>query len=91
MSLTQLMPNLDDLKLVKEAKLKVDRDIVTINHYNTTIFKTNLNTKKTELDLDCSPTSNKMIFRVLDFLNLKIENCVNIHKGKKMNHSGANE
>ncbi len=90
MSLTQC-PNLDDLKMVKEAQLKVDREIVTIDHYNTTIFKTNLNTKQTEINLNCSSTSNKMIYRALTVFGLELEKCVNIHKGKKMNYSGANE
>ncbi len=91
MSLTQILPNLDSLKMVKEAKLKIADQCVQIDHYNTTIFKHDFNTNKTEINRDCSKTSNTMIYRVLDLLNLKIENCVNTHQGKKMNYSGSVE
>lgn len=91
MSLTQILPNLDDLKMVKEAKLKIAGEIVTIDHYDTTIFKHDFNTKQTEINRDCSNTSNKMIYRALDFFGLELENCVNTHQGKKNNYSGSVE
>ncbi len=79
------------LKMVKGANSENHNGIFKINHYDTEILKHDFNKNQTIINLNCSKTSDKQIYRVLTILDQKIENCINTHKGKKYNYSGVNE
>ena len=79
------------LKMVKGANSENHNGIFKISHYDTEILSHDFNKNQTTIKLNCSKTSDKMIYRVLTVLDKNIENCINTHKGKKYNYAGVNE
>ena len=49
------------------------------------------NKSVTEINFNCSRTSDQQIYRALAILEIELENCINVHSGKKYNESGVNE
>lgn len=62
------------LKLVKGTSLFHKEGKISIRHYDTDIFKYDINTKKAWMLLNCSVTSNKMVKRAIDFFNIDESN-----------------
>lgn len=56
------------LKLVKNAHIENNGDLLEIRHYETVIFSMDINTKKAIVKKDLSMTSNKQIkFAISEF------------------------
>tara|TARA_R110002110_G_scaffold23897_2_gene90306 strand:+ start:84 stop:383 length:300 start_codon:yes stop_codon:yes gene_type:complete len=83
--------DLIELKLSKKAFIQVSSGIFTINHYGTTILSHDFNKNTTKINFNCSKTSDQQIYRALAILKIELENCINVHIGKKYNESGVNE
>ena len=78
------------IKLVKNSSVFAKDGFVYAVHYGKVIFQYDMNhKKKTIVDLDCSATSNRLIYRCLDFYGVRKEDCENIHDGEKWNYSGS--
>lgn len=90
-SQTEIILDLSDLKMSKKAYPKLNNGIFTINHYGTTILSHDFNKNITEINFNCSKTSDQQIYRALAILEIELENCINVHIGKKYNESGVNE
>ena len=90
-SQTEIILDLSDLKMSKKAYQTWNGRIFTINHYGTTILSHDFNKNITEINFNCSKTSDQQIYRALAILEIELENCINVHIGKKYNESGVNE
>ena len=90
-SQTQIMLDLNDLKMVKSAYSDFQNGIFSVVHYGTTILSHDFNKSVTTINFNCSRTSDKQIYRALAILEIELKNCINVHSGKKYNESGANE
>ena len=90
-SQNEIILDLSDLKMVKRAYTELENDIFSITHYGTKILSHDFNKNITEINFNCSRTSDKQIYRALAILEIELENCINVHIGKKYNESGVNE
>ena len=90
-SQTQIMLDLNGLKMVKSAYSDFQNGIFSVIHYGTTILSHDFNKSVTEINFNCSRTSDQQIYRALAILEIELENCINVHSGKKYNESGVNE
>lgn len=77
-----------NLKLVKEAKLIDSPDYLEITHYGTKIFSHSKIYNLTTINYNCSKTSDKQIKYALELIGKTLDQCFNIHTGKKYNFSG---
>lgn len=73
--------------MVKNSILRNNDDnLIIIQHYETDIFIYNPVTKETKVKLNCSVTSNKMIYRALEFFN--VSKYQDINEESKWSYSG---
>lgn len=79
----------EDLQLVKNASIFVQKGVIYIRHYQTIIFAYDPVSKRCECDLDCSPTSNRQIRFALRHFGIVEASVINVHDGSKMNYSGC--
>lgn len=77
------------IKAVKNSHVFYKNGYVYAVHYGKVIFQHNKDTKDTIIDLNCSMTSNRLIYRCLDYYGIALDQCVNIHDGAKWNYSGG--
>ncbi len=83
------LQSVSGIKLVKKATVFQKDGVYFAKHYDTIIFAHDTNTGRTEIDKNCSMTSNRQIRYCLDFFNIDEETTIDIHEGSKWNHSGG--
>ena len=92
--LSHLIENCDiigfrsSMDMVKNASLFQVKGVTYIKHYDKIIFAYDSKKKICEIDYNCSMTSNRMINRALSYFDLVFAQCIDVHIGDKMNHSG---
>lgn len=76
------------IETVKNSSVFEKNGFVYAVHYGKVIFQFDISNKtKTLIDFDCSPTSNRLIYRCLDYYAIDKNDCINLHEGSKMNYS----
>jgi len=82
-------PSEGSLKMVKGSSLFASNGIIYIKHYGTIIFAHDSKSKRCEIDLKCSMTSDRMIRRALNHFGIPEASCINIHDGSDWNYSSG--
>lgn len=80
--------DVEGLKMVKNASIFQERGIFFIRHYKTIIFAHNPKSGLTEVNLNCSQTSNRQIRTALAFFNIDADNVIDVSDGSKWAYSG---
>ena len=76
------------LKMVKNATIIKQNNVIFIRHYETVIFAYNLESKLAEINWHCSVTSDRQIRSAISFFGVDEENQIDVSDGSKWSYSG---